>query len=97
MIPPSNHFVRRADDKYGKAFQKYLTDVRSKAREVTKKEIKPSTVTGSFTKLVEFEPENVAIDKTITSIMYEQSPSTSYENILQQVKKISKENTRLKS
>ena len=85
-------FVRRADDKYGKAFQKYLKDVRTKAREIAKKEIKPNPITGSFTKLVEFESENVAINKTITSIMYEQSPSTSYENILQQVKKISKEN-----
>ena len=85
-------FVRRADDKYGKAFQKYLKDVRSKAREITKKEIKSNPITGSFTKLVDYESEKTAIDKIITSIMYEQSPSTQYENILQQVKKISKEN-----
>ena len=32
-----------------------------------------------------------SIDKIITSIMYEQSPSTSYQDILQQVKKISKD------
>ena len=37
------------------------------------------------------ESEKNAMDKIITSIMYEQSPSTSYQNILQQVKKISKE------
>ena len=86
-------FVRRADDKYGKAFQKYLKDVRSKAKQVTKKEIKSNPIMGSFTKLVDCESEKSAIDKIITSIMYEQSPSTSYENILQQVKKISKENT----
>ncbi len=85
-------FVRRADDKYGKAFQKYLKDVRSKARQVTKKEIKTNSDTGSATKLVDCELEKDAIDKIITSIMYEQSPSTSYEKILQQVKKISKEN-----
>ena len=85
-------FVRRADDKYGKAFQKYLKDVRSKAKQVTKKEIKSNPVMGSFTKLVDCESEKSAIDKIITSIMYEQSPSTSYQNILQQVKKISKEN-----
>ena len=85
-------FVRRADDKYGKAFQKYLKDVRAKAREITRKEIRPNPISGSFTKLVEYESEKIAIDKTIASIMYEQSPSTSYENILKQVKKISKEN-----
>ncbi|QMU54748.1 MAG: thymidylate synthase [Nitrosopumilus sp.] len=85
-------FVRRADDKYGKAFQKYLKDVRNKARQVTKKEIKTNSDTGSATKLVDCELEKDAIDKIITSIMYEQSPSTSYEKILQQVKKISKEN-----
>ena len=84
-------FVRRADDKYGKAFQKYLKDVRSKAREITKKEIKSNPIAGSFTKLVDYESEKTAIDKIITSIMYEQSPSTQYENILQQVKEISKE------
>ena len=84
-------FVRRADDKYGKAFQKYLKDVRSKAREITKKEIKSNPTAGSFTKLVDYESEKTAIDKIITSIMYEQSPSTQYENILQQVKEISKE------
>ena len=85
-------FVRRADDKYGKAFQKYLKDVRAKAREITRKEIRSNPISGSFTKLVEYESEKIAIDKTIASIMYEQSPSTSYENILKQVKKISKEN-----
>ena len=84
-------FVRRADDKYGKAFQKYLKDVRSKAREITKKEIKSNPTAGSFTKLVDYESEKTAIDKIITSIMYEQSPSTQYENILQQVKEISKD------
>jgi hypothetical protein len=41
---------------------------------------------------VDYESEKIAMDKIIASIMYEQSPSTSYQNILQQVKKISKEN-----
>ena len=85
-------FVRRADDKYGKAFQKYLKDVRCKSKSITKKEIKPDPNIGSTTKLVDYESEKDAMDKIITSIMYEQSPSTSYQNILQQVKKISKEN-----
>jgi len=84
-------FVRRADDKYGKAFQKYLRDVKNKSRSITLKEINPNPTTGTITKLTEYESEKKALDKIITSIMYEQSPSTSYQNIMQQVKKISKE------
>ena len=82
-------FVRRADDKYGKAFQKYLKDVKNKAKIVTKKEIKSNPVKGIITKLTDYESEKQALDTIITCIMYEQSPSTSYQNIMQQVKKIS--------
>ena len=82
-------FVRRADDKYGKAFQKYLKDVKNKAKIVTKKEIKSNPVKGTITKLTDYESEKQALDTIITCIMYEQSPSTSYQNIMQQVKKIS--------
>ncbi|MDH3781079.1 MAG: FAD-dependent thymidylate synthase, partial [Nitrosopumilus sp.] len=85
-------FVRRADDKYGKAFQRYLKDVKNKSRAATRKEIKSNPIKGSVTNLVDYESEKIAMDKIIASIMYEQSPSTSYQNILQQVKKISKEN-----
>jgi thymidylate synthase ThyX len=84
-------FVRRADDKYGKAFQKYLKDVKNKSKSIATKEIKSNPTTGVITKLVDYESEKIAMDKIITSIIYEQSPSTSYQNILQQVKKISKE------
>ncbi len=82
-------FVRRADDKYGKAFQKYLNEVRKKSKSIVSKQIKSIPTKGSFTKLVDFELEKNAIDKIITSILYEQSPSTSYQNILKQVKKMS--------
>jgi thymidylate synthase ThyX len=84
-------FVRRADDKYGKAFQNYLNDIKNKSKSITKKEIKSKPTTGIMTNLVDYELEKIAIDKIITSIFYEQSPSTSYQNILQQVKKFSKE------
>ena len=87
-------FVRRADDKYGKAFQKYLKEVKNKTKTIVTKKIKSNPVKGTSTKLVDFESEKNSIDKIITSIMYEQSPSTSYQNILQQVKKISKEEKR---
>ncbi len=84
-------FVRRADDKYGKAFQKYLNDVKNKSKLITLKEIQSKPNKGVTTKLVDYESEKNAIDKIITSIMYEQSPSTAYQQILQQVKKIPKQ------
>ena len=84
-------FVRRSDDKYGKAFQNYLKQVKKTSQSIVAKEIKPKKVSGVMTKLVDWESEKKSIDKIVTSIMYEQSPSTSYQNILQQVKKLSKE------
>jgi len=85
-------FVRRADDKHGKAFQKYLKEIKNKAKTIAKKEIKSKAKIGTITKLVDYESEKNAINKIITSIIYEQSPSTSYQNIMQQVKRIPKQN-----
>lgn len=82
-------FVKRADDKYGKAFQSYLKNVKNKSKSITIKEIKSNPVKGTITKLIDYESEKNALETIITSIMYEQSPSTSYQNIMQQVKKIS--------
>lgn len=81
-------FVRRADDKYGKAFQKYLKDVKKKSKSITLKEIKSNPKIGTITKIIDYETEKSALDNIITAIMYEQSPSTSYQNILEQVKKM---------
>jgi len=84
-------FVRRSNDKYGKAFQNYLKQVKKTSQSIVAKEIKPKKVSGVMTKLVDWESEKKSIDKIVTGIMYEQSPSTSYQNIFQQVKKLSKE------
>ncbi len=81
-------FVRRADDKYGKAFQKYLQDIRNKTKSISQKEIKSNPAKGTTTKIVDYESEKSSIDKIITGIIYEQSPSTSYQGILDQVKKL---------
>ena len=86
-------FVRRADDKYGKAFQNYLQQLK-KTSKIVAKEIKPKIIAGVRTQLVDYESEKTAIDKIITSIIYEQSPSTSYNIIMQQVKKLSDEKKR---
>lgn len=81
-------FVRRADDKYGKALQEYLKNLQKKSKTISSKKIKPNVKEGNLTKLVDYESEKEAIDKIICSVLYEQSPSTSYENILKQVKKM---------
>ena len=86
-------FVRRADDRYGKSFQNYLQQIKKTSKIVTK-EIKPKIISGVRTQLVDYEPEKTAIDKIITSIIYEQSPSTSYNIIMQQVKKLPDEKKR---
>ncbi len=83
-------FVRRADDRYGKAFQGYLRDIRAESGAAAAR-IKSNPKSGTVTKLVEYEPEKNALDKIVASIMYEQSPGVSYHDILLQVKKIPKE------
>ena len=84
-------FVRRADDKYGKELQNYLRNTRKTARKFTQ-QIKPNVTLGIRTKLVDYESEKKSLNNVITSILYEQSPSTSYKDILLQVKKMSNEN-----
>ena len=84
-------FVRRADDRYGKAFQKYLKDIRNKSKAIAAKEIRPDPREGTITKLVRYESERDAMDTIITGIMYEQSPGTSYQNIFRQVKGLPRE------
>jgi len=83
-------FVRRADDKYGKEFSNYLKEIKKTSKSFVK-EIKPKIISGTMTKLVEWENEKNAIDKIITSAIYEHSPSTPYQNILNQVQKSSQE------
>ena len=85
-------FVRRADDKYGKVFQKYLRDIKNKSKSIIVNEIKSKPKVGTITKLVEYESEVNSINKIITSMIYDQSPSTSYQDIFLQVKKMSKQN-----
>ena len=80
-------FVRRADDKYGKEFSKYLREIKNTSKNFVK-EITPKKTLGPFTKLVDYESEKSAIDKIITSVLYENSPSTSYQDILKQIQKI---------
>jgi len=81
-------FVSRADEKYGKALQKYLKELQKNAKSYTTKYVKVNKPKGVLTKLVESETETNAINKIITAILYEQSPSTPYNKILATVKKM---------
>ena len=81
-------FVRRSDDKYGQAFQKYLNDLKVTSRKIVNDEIKQKITKGNKTVLVDYESEKSAINKVIASLLYEQSPSTSFNEILKQIKKI---------
>jgi len=79
-------FVRRADDRYGRALQGYLRDVKSRSA-LASRQIRTRPGRGATTKLVDWEPEKTAMDKVITGIMYGQS-GTSYRDILSQVKRM---------
>ena len=86
-------FVKRADDKYGRAFKKYQRELKAKTRDVVTKKIRRQkkvmkNKTNTYTRLVDYEPEKTAINKIITSILYEQATGMSYSDIQAQVKKI---------
>jgi len=83
-------FVRRADNKYGKALQNYLQTTRVNALKLAKKYVKGDSPKGCLTKLVDYESESLAIDNVIAAIFYEQSPGIPYYKILSTVKKMPK-------
>jgi thymidylate synthase ThyX len=81
-------FVRRADDKYGKAIQNYLQEIRKTSLKYTKKYAHGDAPKQSITKLVDFESESKAINKIVAGILYEQSSGISYQKILSNAKKM---------
>ncbi len=81
-------FVRRADDKYGKALQKYLIELKTTAINLNKKHIKPKKSNNFLVNLVDFESVKKAEEKIISAILYEQAQGMPYNDILGQVKKI---------
>ncbi len=83
-------FVRRADDKYGKAIQNYLQEIRKTSLKFTKKYAHGNVPKQGITKLVDFESESKAINKVVAGILYEQSSGISYQKILSNAKKMPK-------
>ena len=82
-------FVKRADDKYGKALQKYLGDIQTTATNLNKKYLKTKKNRDFLVNLVDYDPEKKAEEKIISAILYEHAQGTSYKEIVSQVKKLS--------
>ena len=79
-------FVKRADDKYGKALQTYLQKTKKTSRRTASKIIHKNNATASVA-LREHDSESEAMDKIIAGIAYEQSEGTSYSDVIMQVKR----------
>jgi thymidylate synthase ThyX len=83
-------FVSRSNDKYGKALQKYFAAIKKISAKTAKNYIRGKPIHGNSVKLVEFEPETRSINSLITALIFEQSPSISFEQIFKNVKKMNK-------
>ena len=83
-------FVSRSDDKYGKSLQKYFNDIKKISCKSWKSNFHGKPILGNSVKLVEFEPESGPINSIITALIFEQSPSISFDQILKNVKGMSK-------
>lgn len=81
-------FVRRSDDRYGKALQGYFQDIKKTASKLAKSHIKVRPAKSTHVKLVDYEQEKKALDKIVSALLYEQSTGTTYQEILSQVKKM---------
>jgi len=83
-------FVSRSNDIYGKALQKYFTNIKKISYKASRNTVHGKPILGNSVKLVEFEPELRSMNSVITALFFEQSPSISFEQILKNVKKMSK-------
>jgi len=81
-------FVRRSNDRYGKALQKYLQGIRDASRAYSKRHTEPHTASGGLTRLVDCEPEGAATDRIVSAILYEQSQGVPYHKIASGVRKM---------
>lgn len=81
-------FVKRADDKHGKALQSYLHDLKNTADIFNKKYLKFKKTKDFLVQMVECESEKKAEDKIISALLYEQSSGMSYHEILSQIRKM---------
>ena len=83
-------FVRRSNDKYGIALQKYHQDIRKNSEKLCKKYSKGNPIQGSFVKLTESETESSALDSIITALIYEQSYGIEFGQIKKNIMNLKK-------
>ena len=82
-------FVKRADDRYGKALQEYHAKLRTTASGLAKKYLRTKKTKGFLVELVDWDPAKKAEEKIISAILYDQVQGVSYKTILAEVKKMS--------
>jgi len=81
-------FVKRADDKYGRALQKYLGEIKTISTSLNEKYLKTRKNLDFLVNLVDNDSEKQAEEKIISAILYEQAQGISYKEIVSKVKKI---------
>ncbi|MGI0073823.1 MAG: FAD-dependent thymidylate synthase [Nitrosotalea sp.] len=81
-------FVKRADDRYGKALQEYLRGITKASNSFSDKYLKSNKTRNFLVDMVEYESEKIAEEKVISALLYQESRGTAYRDILSQVKKM---------
>ncbi len=81
-------FVKRADDRYGRALQEYLKKVREASGAYWTGKPVTDARTGEMTRLVNHEPEKSALDKIVSAVLYGDSRGMPYHRILYRVKRM---------
>jgi len=82
LVIPS--FVRRANDKYGKALQEYFTETEEAVKALTKKYLNNVPIqTREHVSLIDYEDNETAEVKVVSAILYEQAEGHSLEQITQ--------------
>ena len=75
-------FVRRSNNKHGQELQEYLRAVRDTAGQISKAHLAGvGAREGYRTDLCWHDPEDVAMNRVIAALMYEQSPGATYDDI----------------
>ena len=75
-------FVRRSNNKHGQELQEYLRAVKDTAGQISKAHLAGVGVREGYrTDLCWHDPEDVAMNRVIAALMYEQSPGVTYDDI----------------
>jgi len=81
-------FVKRSDDRYGRALQRYLRGIRDASRAYSERHTEPHAAPGGLTRLADCEPEGAATDRIVSAVLYEHSRGVPYHRIASGVRKM---------